>query len=119
MTKSDRLSKVVVVLCPLAVVYIAAVFLASTNDFVGDETTYVMFATNLANGHYSPKENINLWSGPGYPIVLAPFALLKLPWITAKLVNAFLLFAAVVYFARTLRLYINETPCWILSFLLR
>jgi hypothetical protein len=67
-----------------------------------------MFASNLSNGFYSPKDDVYLWNGPGYPLILVPFLLLKLPWLTAKLLNALFLFMAVIYFNSTLRIYIQK-----------
>jgi hypothetical protein len=116
--KADYMSKDIVLLSPLFFAYIIFIFLASTNTFEADQARYMMFATNLANGYYSPRDSINLWNGPGYPITLAPFVLLKLPWIMAKLMNAFFLFAAIIYFAQTLRFYIDENLRLMLSFLI-
>ena len=105
-------------LLPLLVLYIAVILILSTNTFDGDEGRYVMYATNLSNGYYSPIEKPGVWNGPGYPIVLVPFVLLKLPWLPAKLMNALFLFFAVLYFGRTLRLYVNERQMLILSYIL-
>ncbi|MBI5675291.1 MAG: hypothetical protein HZC48_05615 [Nitrospirae bacterium] len=93
---------------PLLFLYIVIVFVISTDNFVGDESRYIMFADNLTHGHYSPKDDVYLWNGPGYPIILAPFILLKLPWLTAKLLNAVFLFLAVLYFYKTLQIYIKD-----------
>jgi hypothetical protein len=42
-------------------------------DCIADECRYISFAENLLNGFYSPPSpNINLWSGPGFPIILMP-----------------------------------------------
>jgi len=78
----------------------------------------VMYATNLSKGYYSPLGKIYLWNGPGYPIVLLPFVIFKLPWLAAKLLNPMFLFAAVIYFYNTLRFYMQERPALIFSFLL-
>jgi hypothetical protein len=43
--------------------------------------------------------------GPGYPILLAPFVLLKAPWVVIKLLNAVFLFGAMVYFYHAIRFY--------------
>jgi hypothetical protein len=93
---------------PLLFLYIIIAVAKSTDIFIGDENRYIMFANNLTHGHYSPLDYISLWNGPGYPIILAPFVLLKLPWITAKLLNPLFLFMAVLYFYKTLRLYIED-----------
>jgi hypothetical protein len=93
---------------PLLIFYVVFVFIASSKSFWGDEGRYVMFASNLSNGFYSPKDDVYLWNGPGYPLILVPFLLLKLPWLTAKLLNALFLFMAVIYFNSTLRIYIQK-----------
>ena len=105
------------ILSPLLFLYIIVVCLISDNNLTGDEPRYIMFANNLAHGFYSPKDDINLWNGPGYPIVLLPFIFLKLPLIAAKLTNAFFLFVATIYFYNTLSLYIHERSAIIYSYL--
>ena len=102
---------------PLLVVYILFVVVASSNTFWADEDRYVWFANNLSHGYYSPGTDINLWNGPGYPLVLVPFVLLSLPWLSAKILNAFLLFFAIIYFYSTLRLYIRERSAFYVSYL--
>lgn len=95
-------------LLPLLLLYILFVLLASENELSLDEPRYVMFANNLSHGYFSPRNSINLWNGPGYPIVLLPFVLLEASWLSARLLNALLLFGAVLYFDGTLRLYMPE-----------
>lgn len=90
----------------------------SSNDFFGDEQRYVNFATNLTHGHYSPRNKIDLWAGPGYPVILMPFVLLKLPWLFAKLMNPLFLYMAILYFFYTLRFYLKERSALLFSYLL-
>ena len=40
---------------------------------MGDEPRYLEYAQNLLNGYFSAKGKVDLWSGPGYPLFLAPF----------------------------------------------
>lgn len=105
---------------PLLILYICIVLLASEDKFWGDEERYLWFAKNLTKGYYSPSEphSINLWNGPGYPLVLFPIVLLKLPLLTAKLLNPLFLFLAIVYFNNTLRLYMKERKAVFFSYLL-
>ncbi len=105
-------------LLPLLALYIVFIAFNAIDVFQGDEGRYVMFAENLAEGFYSPKDDINLWNGPGYPIVLLPFVLLKLPWLIPKLMNAVFLFMAILYFYSTLSIYIDKTPARRLSYIL-
>ncbi len=97
--------KAIMKFLPLLAIYIALIAINPRNELWGDEGGYLGFATNLTHGYYSPTPEIDLWWGPGYPMILAPFVLLKLPWVVIKLLNAGFLFFAVVYFYQTLRLY--------------
>ena len=83
----------------LLVIYLAIVLMGSSPVFSGgDEGGYVAYAMRIA--HVPPSEDLRLWWGtqdlrywwgPGYPLVLAPFALFGWPWLAAKLLNAFFL----------------------------
>ena len=104
---------------PLLLLYICLIVSIASGTFIeDDEDRYAMFATNLSHGFYSPKEEVILWNGPGYPIVLLPFVLLELPWPAAKYINALFLFLAIVYFYHTLRLYISHREALCFSYLL-
>ena len=105
-------------LVPLLLLYVLVVFLIAPEHLRGDEEHYVRSASNLTNGFYSPQDDINLWFGPGYPIVLVPFVLLKLPLLAARLLNALFLFAAMVYFYHGLRLYVGERSALCFSYAL-
>ena len=91
---------------------------AGSPEFQGDEGRYVWFAENLLQGYYSPPEELNLWNGPGYPLVLAPFAAYNLSWTLARLANALFLFLAVIYFYRALCLYTDERRALAAAYLL-
>src|SRR5215831_7770529 len=110
-------AKVLLRLSPLLVIYIMLIVLTSRSDFFGDEGGYVSHAINLTHGYYTPANNIDLWWGPGYSIIMAPFVLLKAPWLAVKLLNAFFLFFAVIYFYHTLRLYTSSRYVLLLSYL--
>ncbi len=92
-------------LLPLLTIYITLIVINPKNELWGDEGGYLRFASNLTHGYYSPPDEIDLWWGPGYPMILAPLVLLKLSWLVIRLLNACLLFFAVVYFHQTLSLY--------------
>ena len=74
---------------------------------VQDETRYLGFADNLTHGFYSPRDSVQLWSGPGYPLLLAPFRAIGFGPGALRLLNAPLLFAAVWCFFQFLR---NQFP---------
>jgi hypothetical protein len=101
----------------LFLLYLAVVLATSRDTFMGDESEYVAFATNLSHGYYSPPGSLDLWFGPGYPMVLLPFVLLRLPWLAAKVLNAVFLIGAVIYFYRTLRLYMGEDQASVIGLL--
>lgn len=105
-------------LLPLLFYYSIVVLILYSNNFWGDESRYIMYANNLLNGHYSPVDDVYLWNGPGYPIILVPFIFFKLPWLTAKLLNALFLFMAILYFYSTLRLYIKERNALFYTYIL-
>jgi 4-amino-4-deoxy-L-arabinose transferase-like glycosyltransferase len=102
----------------LLLLYVLVILIAQANILQNDEGRYVMFAQNLSQGYYSPLDSINLWSGPGYPLVLVPFVLLKLDWLAARILNAFFLFLAIIYFYSTLKIYINKKYALYVSFVL-
>ncbi len=75
----------------------------------GDEIRYVDFAHNLLHGFYSPPApNINLWNGPGYPLMLLPFIALHVPALYITLMNAVYQYLAVVFLYKTLKLVANH-----------
>lgn len=82
---------------PFLFFYILICLVFSGKDFYGDEPRYVAFANNLLHGFYSPSyPNINLWNGPGYPIILMPFVFFKLPYLLFRLLNAFFLYFSLI-----------------------
>ena len=82
---------------PFLCLYLLFCILFSGKQFEGDESRYVTFATHLAHGFYSePYPEYNLWNGPGYPLILVPFVLLKLPFLFFRLFNSFLLYFSLI-----------------------
>ncbi len=117
---SHRLLKEYGYFAPLLLVYVTIVLILSENSFAGDEARYVQFAKNLVQGFYSPADpnQLDLWNGPGYPLVLVPFVALGLPMLIAKLANACFLFFAVILIYRTLCIYIPHHQARYFSLLL-
>ena len=101
---------------PLLLLYVILVFLLSSDLFHDDEGAYVRIAIQIA-GLNSPGEPVSLLFGPGYPNILVPFVLFKLPWLGATLLNAIFLFGAVVYLYCTLILWIPENYATIIAYL--
>jgi hypothetical protein len=94
------------VLLPLLALYLTVALVASSPTFAGDESGYVTNATRMLRTPTVLRQDIRLWWGPGYPLVLVPFIVLRFPWIVAKCVNAAFLFGAIVYFFRLTRRYL-------------
>ncbi|HEY8783379.1 MAG TPA: glycosyltransferase family 39 protein [Mucilaginibacter sp.] len=85
----------------------------------GDEIRYVDFAHNLIHGFYSPfPQHINLWNGPGYPLILVPFIALKIPVVYITLLNALYQYLAIVFLYKALRLAANNKIALLFSLLL-
>lgn len=105
-------------LLPLLLFYLLLVILFSSTTFWGDEVNYVDAARILSQGSFFSNIEKTLYRGPGYPIVLVPFALLKLPWFVAKLLNAFFLFGAILYLYKTLALWLQDNYALIFAFVM-
>jgi len=101
---------------PLLILYLFLVIVLSSNTFQGDEKGYVSYANYLLQSPHSFHDDVNLWWGPGYPIVLTPFVYWRLPLLTAKLLNSFFLFGAILYLYKTLGLYIQKNYAVILTY---
>ncbi len=101
----------------LLVVYVAIVSIGFSPTFNGgDEGGYVAYAMRIA--HVPPSQDLRLWWGtqdlrywwgPGYPLVLAPFAFFRWPWLAAKLLNAFFLAGALTYLGAVVKQYTRGT----------
>jgi hypothetical protein len=106
----------------LLVVYLAIVLIGSSPKFKdGDERGYAAYAMRIARVS-SPTEdleqwwgtqNTRYWWGPGYPLVLAPIALLGGPWLAAKLLNAFFLAGALAYIGAVVNWYNSGGAVWL------
>ncbi len=96
-------------LLPLLVLYFGVFFFFAHRalDF-GDQTRYAMYAENLTKGFYAPADTLYLWNGPGYPLLLAPFAFFDVPWFYAKMLNPVFFFLAVCFFYITVRSFASE-----------
>jgi len=87
--------------------------------YYGDEVRYVEFAKNLVHGFYSPPApHINLWNGPGFPIILAPFIALHIPGLYITLMNALYQYLSVVFLYKAIRLIASNKIALFCSLLL-
>ena len=107
MTRRVMVDRRLAVFLPLLVIYITLVVAMSTNAPKGDETGYLRIANRLA-GQGTAADRALLWWGPGYPTLLVPFVVLGIPLLGAKLLNALLLFGAVIYFYKTVTLWMRK-----------
>lgn len=104
-----------VTLLALLAIYVAIVLIGSSAAFKdGDEAGYVAYAMRIA--HVPQSLDLRLWWGaqdpqhwwgPGYPLILAPFALMGWPWLAAKLLNALFLTVAIAYVGVVVKRYTN------------
>ncbi len=89
---------------PFLIFFIIWVLIFHTVGNDGDEAQYRMLAQNLLHGFYSlPAPNINIPSGPGYPIFLMPFIGLHIPMIYITLMNALLYYLSIILLFKALR----------------
>ncbi|MBV9989214.1 MAG: glycosyltransferase family 39 protein [Chitinophagaceae bacterium] len=93
---------------PLLLVYALAAIVGHKATLEGDEGRYIMYAQNLLHGYYSPKQELLLWNGPGYPILLMPFVGLGLPMILPVILNAFFQYLSVVFLYKTIQLFARQ-----------
>jgi hypothetical protein len=103
------------VLLPLFGLYLAVAILASKPQFEGDESGFVGNAGRMVGRPDPSTQDLRLWWGPGYPLVLVPFLVFRLPWIAAKCLNAGFLFGAILYFYGLLRRYIAGSAALVTS----
>ncbi len=106
---------------PFLALYILLVFLIEPHRTIlrGDESRYLDNAVSLLNGYYSPPfPNINLWSGPGYSIVLMPLMYLKLSIFYIKVLHALLQYFSLVFTYQSIRYYSSNQIATIFCLLL-
>lgn len=95
--------------------YIYFIVINKWPTLYGDEIRYTDFAWRLLHGYYSPPApGINLWNGPGYPIVIALFMALRQHALYITLANAFYMYLGVVFLYQSIKLLTNRK--WALFF---
>src|SRR5438552_1557597 len=103
---------------PLLGLYLAISVIGANAAFQGDEVGYVENATRMVYGPAPTPQDLRLWWGPGYPLALIPFLILRLPWIAAKILNAFFLFGAIAYFHALTRRYLDRRAALLVTWCL-
>lgn len=103
---------------PFLIIFIIYILVFSPADLTaGDPARYLQYAQNLINGFYSPPTpGINLINGPGYPIIIIPFLLLKLPLISIALMNAFFYYFSIIFLYKSLKEVISHPATLVFSF---
>ena len=92
---------------PFLAIFILLVLKLHSDKMEGDESRYIMYAQNLLQGFYSPKNFVFLWNGPGYPLFLVPFLYFKFPLITIPLANALMQYMSIVFLFKSIKAYAN------------
>ncbi len=105
-----------VLFLPFLILYTVVVLIFNNDVLEGDEQGYMFFAKNLLHGFYSPPApNIDLWWGPGYPILLLPFLFFKLPLISIPLANAIFQYLSIVFLYKAMMYYVKFQNAFIFS----
>ena len=94
-------------LIPILVFFVVVSLVFVDEELVNDENRYAGYARNLTHGFYAPHDTLNLWSGPGYPLVLVPFVATDVSLVWAKHLNSILLWLGVCFVYLTLREYVS------------
>ena len=85
-------------------------------DCIADECRYISFAENLLNGFYSPPApNINLWSGPGFSIILMPLVSLHAERSILILLNVLISIGVILVMFKTAILFLSQSKALIIS----
>ena len=103
---------------PLLVLYMVLILIFSNDTLFGDEIRHMKYAMNLSAGFYTNAENPEFVNGPGYPLVITPLALLNIPYIVFKLLNAVFLILAVIYFFKGITRFVHPKIAIALSYVL-
>lgn len=102
---------------PFLILYATVIIVNKWPTLYGDEIRYANFAWHLLHGYYStPKPNIDLWNGPGYPLTVVPFMWLKIHSLTITLMNAIYQYFALVFLCKALKLVTSHKMALLFTF---
>jgi 4-amino-4-deoxy-L-arabinose transferase-like glycosyltransferase len=110
--------KTIIGLLPLIGLYFILIISFGHNELIADEGRHVEYALNLTNGYYTDLENPSFRNGPGYPLLIAPLLALGISNVFITLINALLLFGAVLFFYKTIVNYVGHKKALAFSYLL-
>lgn len=108
MKQKKLLSNPYLLFLPFFLVYLAYVLLVQQSSLWGDEIRHYDEAIRFLSGHFvDPAGPVEIRNGPGYPLWIALFLLLKIPLIVLKMINAVLIYLSIVLLFKTLRYYVS------------
>jgi hypothetical protein len=101
---------------PFLLFFLLIVLKLHTDRMQGDEARYYNSALNFIQIFlFRPAADLNLWSGPGYSIILTPFLFLKLPLISITMLNAVLQYLSIVFLFKTLIKFVSWNKAFFFS----
>ena len=117
--KNENELNIWIVLLPLLILYLFIIIIFAPNNIFSDEKRYFAQAVHLANGTFNKLDTrVALLNGPGYPIIISIFLLLKLPVFFIRLLNGFLLYIAQGITYKTIRIYSPQKKALFFTILL-
>ncbi len=91
----------------VALIYAVLAIFRHSEVFIWDEGRYWKYALHLLDGYYVTDQNPDFVNGPGYPILLMPFAAWK-QLLAARLLNALLMAGCAGFVWLTVRRYAGQ-----------
>ena len=83
---------------------------------IGDEGHYIKLAHRLREGWYTNKEELDLWYGPGYPLLLSFFTYFTGDYMKLRLLNAILMGGSIYLLISTINFKLNALSIIVLIF---
>ena len=102
---------------PVLAFHVFLVIFWGNNSPFGDETRYLTYANNLTNGFFVIGDNPIIHSGPGYPLVIAPFIALGIPLMFIRLLNVVFLAGTLFYLRKTFETFLSPSKAIFLVYL--
>ena len=95
---------------PFLILYTIYVLVFPPNGTAGDAPQYLSYAESLLSFHFKEPLFDTGWipTGPGYPIILMPFVLFKLPLICITLLNALFYYLSIILIFKSLQLLVEQ-----------
>jgi 4-amino-4-deoxy-L-arabinose transferase-like glycosyltransferase len=102
---------------PFLILYIIFILAFPIDVNIGDQGSYLNWAEYLLAFDFKELlyDNGRIPNGPGYPIIIMPFVLFKLPLGYFALLNALFLYLSIVLIFKTLKLIVTQRVAVIVS----